>query len=92
MTRVPFTRFPQQFLNDVVVVLVPIPGLLERPVVDDIADQIERIRLGIFQKVQQHPRLRTPRANVEIGDPDGAVAGRQAEVGGHRRITSWWVG
>ena len=68
-------RLAQQFLDDVIVQLVPLPVFLQRPVVDDVADQVQRVRLGDTQEIQQQFRLRPPCAQVKIGNPDGAVAG-----------------
>ena len=50
-------RLPQDFLYDIVVCLGPEPVAAELPTIDDVSEQIQVIRLGAPQKVQQRTRL-----------------------------------
>ena len=71
-------RLAQQLLDHVVVRLRPVPVPLELPAVDDVADQEQRVALGVLEEVQQRPRLAAGRAQVQVGDPQRAVALRRA--------------
>ncbi len=71
-----FARFAQHLLHDVVVRLRPVPAFLQLPAVDDVAHEVEVFRLVVPQEVEQIRRLTTARAEVDVGQPDGAVAVR----------------
>src|SRR3546814_4849186 len=62
-------------LHHVVVRLRPVPGALQAPAVKDVADQVERLAVGVLQKVEQVVRLAAPRAKVDVGDEDCAEPG-----------------
>ena len=68
------SRLAKQLLDDIVVRLVPVPRLLQRPVVDDVAYQVERFGFGGAQEVEQQVCLCAARAEMEIGYPDGSEA------------------
>mmetsp|Transcript_38676 Transcript_38676/g.69599 ORF Transcript_38676/g.69599 Transcript_38676/m.69599 type:complete len:258 (+) Transcript_38676:1729-2502(+) len=63
-------RLAQQLLHHVVVGLRPIPGTLELPAVDDVADQVERFAFDITEEVEQCLGLATRRAQVQVRNPD----------------------
>jgi hypothetical protein len=65
-----FARFPQDFLNDVVMGLGPEPGAAELPAVDDVANKVEGLALGVAQEVEQRGGLAAWRAQMQIRDPD----------------------
>ncbi len=48
-----FARLAQQLLDDVVVRLLPIPTLLERPPIEHVADQIPALGVDVFEEVEQ---------------------------------------
>ena len=56
----------QQFLHDVVMRLRPVPAGAEPPAVDDVADQIDRVRLDMAQHIQDKMSLAATRAQVQI--------------------------
>jgi hypothetical protein len=45
----------QQLLDHVVVELVPVPRLAQRPVVDEVADDVELVGLGLRRKSSSAP-------------------------------------
>ena len=49
----------QQFLDDVVMRLRPVPAGAEPPAVDDVADQVDRVGLDMAQHIQDKMRLGT---------------------------------
>ncbi len=59
-------NFAQQFLNDVVMRLRPVPTGAEPPAVDDVADQVDRVGLDMAQHIQDEMRLAPARAQVQI--------------------------
>ena len=65
-------RLAQDLLDHVVVALRPVPGLAQAPAVDDVADQIQAIRLGVFQEFEEKLGLAAARAKMDVGEPDGA--------------------
>ncbi len=64
----------QQFLDDVVMRLRPVPAGAESPAVDDVADQVDRVRLDMAQHVQDKVRLAPARAQVQIRQEQGPVS------------------
>lgn len=62
----------QHLLNEVVVRLRPEPVHLQRPAIDDIADQIDRVGIVMLEEVEKALRLRASCAEVNIGDKQGA--------------------
>ena len=58
-------RLAQDLLDHVVVELVPVPGLAQRPVVDEIADEIEPVR---FRDTQEIEKMLRP---ARVASPDG---------------------
>jgi len=68
-------RLAQQLLNDIVVQLIPIPGLPECPAVDEIADEIELVALVLSQKIKQGVCLCSARPEMDVGNEDRSVSG-----------------
>ena len=58
----------QKLLDDVVVQLVPIPGLAQRPVVDEVADHVQLIAFGGAQEIEKFGGLSALRAKVNVGN------------------------
>ena len=56
----------QQFLDDVVVRLGPVPAGAKPPAVDDVADQVDRVGLDVAQHVKNQMGLAAARAQVQI--------------------------
>ncbi|MGF6656117.1 hypothetical protein OKW34_006707 [Paraburkholderia youngii] len=71
-----FARFAQHFLHDVVVGLRPVPAFLQLPAVDDVADQVQVLRFVVAQEVEQITGLAAARAEMDIREPDRAIAMR----------------
>ena len=68
-----FARLAQDFLHDIVVRLQPVPAFAQTPAIDDIADEIELVGLGVSQEVEQEFRFAAAGAEVEVGYEDGPV-------------------
>ena len=67
-------RLAQQLLNDVVVSLRPVPAALQAPAVDDVAHEIDRVRIVMAQKVDQQLCLKPARPQVQIREKQSAIA------------------
>ena len=65
-------RLAQHLLDDVVVRLVPVPAPLQLPAVDDVADEVEVLRFGATQELEERARLAPGRAQMGVGNPDRA--------------------
>jgi hypothetical protein len=50
----------------------PIEALLHPPAVDDVADQIDGLAVGMVEEVDQHLRVAAARAEMNVRDPDSA--------------------
>ncbi len=66
--------FAQNFLDHVVVLLWPINCPPQRPDVDQVAHDVQRVEVGLAQKVQQRSGVAAARAQVHVGNPRGAIA------------------
>ena len=64
--------FAQDFLNDVVMGLRPVTAAAHRPDVDQIADDVEVLKLVISKKVDQHTGVRAASAEMHVGNPGSA--------------------
>ena len=60
-------HFMQDLLHDGIVALVPEPGALDAPSVDDITHQIDSLSLIVPQKIQQQICFAAGGAQVNIG-------------------------
>ena len=65
--------FAQDLLDDVIVPLRPIARAAQAPDVDDVAHEVERFHLGLAQKPEHAFGVAAVRAQVEIGNPGGAI-------------------
>jgi hypothetical protein len=70
----PFPRFPQHLLHEVVVRLRPVPVRLQRPAIDDIADQVDHVGVVCAEEIEQLVGLRAAGSEMDIGDKQGAKA------------------
>ena len=75
-------RLAQDLLHDVVVRLLPVPAAPQLPAVDDVADEVEVIRFGAPQKLEQAGSLAAGRPQMGIRDPDSP----ESLHGGGRRV------
>ena len=66
-----FAAFAKQFLDEDIVVVLPVPLGLQLPAVEEIADEIEVAALVVAQEIQQGVHLGMLRAEVDVGNPDG---------------------
>ena len=71
-----FARFAQQFLDDVVMFLRPINPAPQRPDIDQIADDVERLELVVLQKMKQSSGVAAPGPEMDVGDPGSTIAVR----------------
>ena len=69
-------RLAHDLLHHVVVALRPVPPALQAPAVDDVADQVQMLALVLLEEVEQQLGLATARSEMDVGQEDGAMAGR----------------
>jgi hypothetical protein len=62
--------FAEQFLDEHVIVVAPIPPELEFPAVNQIADEVEILTVHQAQEMQQLVNAGVPRAEMNVGNPD----------------------
>src|SRR5262249_43180198 len=60
-------RLAQQFLQHVIMGLRPVPGRLELPSVDDVADQVDGIGVDIAQEIEQLVGLAAADSEMNVG-------------------------
>ena len=65
----------QQLLDHVVMGLGPIPPTSEAPAVDDVADEVDRIGIVVFQEIDQEFRLAAALSQMNVGNEQRAVSG-----------------
>lgn len=64
----PLARLAQELLHhDVVMALRPIPGRFQRPAVEDIADEVDRVGVVTPQKVRETLGLAASGSKMNIG-------------------------
>lgn len=79
----------QKLLDDVVMLLRPVPAAFQAPAVDDIADQVERLGVVIAQEVEKQRRLTALAAEMDIGNEERPeVPGNRS--GEHREAHCFW--
>src|SRR5581483_155813 len=66
-------RLAEELLHHVVVQLVPVPRAAQAPAVDDVADEIEEVGLGVLEEIEEEAGLAAARAKMNVGDPDRAI-------------------
>ncbi len=69
-------RLAQEFLDDIVMVLRPVPGFLQPPSVDDVADQINRIGFVMAHEIEEAFSLASLGAEMHVGDKERTEATR----------------
>ena len=67
-------RLAQHLLHEVVVRLRPVPVRLQRPAVDDVSDEIDRVGVVAAEEIQQSVGLRAASSEMDIGDEQGTKA------------------
>ena len=67
-------RLAQHLLHEIVVRLRPVPVGLQRPAVDDIADQVDGVGVVGAEEVQQSVGLRAAGSEMDVGDKQSAKA------------------
>ena len=67
-------RLAQHLLHEVVVRLRPVPVGLQRPAIDDVADQIDGVGIMGAEKIQQPVGLRAAGSEMDVGDKQSAKA------------------
>ena len=72
----PLARLAQQFLDDVVVRLRPMPAGGELPAIDDVAHQIDGFRIVMAKEIKELLGLAGARAEMHIGDEQRANSSR----------------
>src|SRR5215469_471307 len=74
------TNFAQNLLDDIVVGLRPVPGFLQAPAIDDIADQINRVCIVTTQEIDKEAGFASASAEVQIRNPDRSIATHRRDV------------
>src|SRR5919109_4481553 len=62
-------RLSQDLLDYVIVGLIPVPGFAQGPIVNKVPHDVERVALGVFEKLQKLIRLCTPGAEMNVRYP-----------------------
>src|SRR5262245_15462190 len=70
----PFAGLAQNFLDHVVMFLWPVNRAPQRPDVDQVAHDVERIGISLAEKIQKCGGVAATRAQVGVGYPRGAIA------------------
>ena len=58
--------FPEDFLDYVVVLLRPEDTAAKSPDIDEVADEVERLELRLFEELQKRPRLTAASAQMNV--------------------------
>src|SRR6185436_10784711 len=69
-----FAGLAQNFLDHVVMFLWPVNRPSQRPDIDQVAHDVERIEVGLAEKIQKRGGIAAARAQVRVGYPRGAIA------------------
>ncbi len=69
----PFARLAQNFLNHIVVLLRPVDSAPERPDINQVTDNVERVEFVLFQKSEKFFRTAAAGAEVDIGNPRSTI-------------------
>ena len=76
-----FAPFTEQFLDNIIMLLRPIPAAAQAPAVNHIANQIDRIGIVGFKKIQQQMGLTALGSKMEIGQEQRAELSLVLSVG-----------
>lgn len=68
-----FPHFAEQFLDDIIMRLRPMPAPLEHPAIDHVADEIPLFGVMMLEEIEQPFGLAGVPAEVHIRNPEGAV-------------------
>ncbi len=71
-----FAVFAQQFLDEHVVLLGPIPFAAQLPAIDEITNEVKVLAFGVAEEIEELAHLSVLSAKMNVGDPDGAIARR----------------
>ena len=71
-----FAGFAQNFLDNVVMLLWPINATFERPDIDQIADNVERLEIVLLQEGKKRRSITTAGPEMDVGNPPGTIAVR----------------
>ncbi len=69
----PAMRALQNAPDDVIVRGRPVELLLQPPAINDVADQVHRLAVGVVEEVDQQLGIAPLGAEVDIADPDRAI-------------------
>ena len=73
-----------QQLDELVVDRRPVPGAGEAPAIDDVAHEVDRIRLVVLEEIDQLRDARRPHAEMHVAEEERAdVAGLGCAGDGH---------
>jgi glycosyltransferase involved in cell wall biosynthesis len=85
----PFSSEPQNFLNDIRMRLFPDHTTLDRPSVNDVADEIDRFGLVLFEKIEKRFSLAKTGAKMDVRYEYGAIFHAVIVVkDGYRSVTN----
>ena len=70
----------QDFLDYVVMLLRPIDSPAQRPDIDQITHNVERLEVVLAKKIEQGCGIAAARAQMRIGDPAGAITPRHQQL------------
>jgi hypothetical protein len=70
----PFARLAQNLLNHVVVLLRPVDPTTERPDINQVTDNVERVEFVLFQKSEEFFCTAPAGAEMDIGNPCSTIA------------------
>ena len=72
----PFAGLAQNLLNHVVMLLRPVNATFERPDIDQITDDVERLELVFLEEGKKRRGIAAAGAKMDVGDPPRTVAVR----------------
>jgi len=79
-------RHLEDAAHDFVVLIGPVPALAQPPPVNDVANQVERLAFDRAQEIDEHRRVAAARAEVNVGNPHGAILALGTKTLGVRNI------
>ena len=72
----PFAGLAQNLLNHVVMLLRPVNATFERPDVDQITDDVERVELVFLEEGKERRGITTAGPEMDVRNPSGTIAVR----------------
>src|SRR4030095_4076611 len=70
----PFAGLAQNFLNHVVMLLWPVNATFERPDVDQITDDVERVEFVFLEEGKKRRGITTAGPKMDVRNPSGTIA------------------